>query len=182
MGDNWERCLFIYSCYAQQISFEINLNSKEIRRAGHEYMNKHTPHARISVLVTSPAKNVYCLQTLAKIAVSLLEYSDEYHEEYPFSYILVRSIKADKNQTCQLCSIFFVKAITFEFWLHQLYKQILKGYLAVLPILIVDHGNTARESGLQSNMAYASKYDCHAFLISVISISNFKMYYYKTGL
>ena len=57
------------------------------------------------------------------------------------------SIKADKNQTCQLCSIFFVKAITFEFWLHQLYRQILKNYLAVLPILIVDHGNTARESG-----------------------------------
>ena len=75
----------------------------------------NTPPPRISVLVTSPAKNVYCLQTLAKIAVSLLEYSDEYHEEYPFSYI---SIKADKNQTFQLCSIFFVKAITFEFWLH----------------------------------------------------------------
>ena len=46
--------------------------------------------------------------------------------------------------TCQLCCIFFVKAITFEFWLHQLYRQSL--YLAVLPILIV-HSNTARESG-----------------------------------
>ena len=43
LSDNWEGCLFIYSCYAQQISFEINLNSKEIRRAGHEYMNKHPP-------------------------------------------------------------------------------------------------------------------------------------------
>ena len=81
-------------------------------------MNNPLPPPRISVLVTSPAKNVYCLQTLAKIAVSLLEYSDEYHEEYPFSYISVYSIKADKNQTCQLCSIFFVKAITFEFWSH----------------------------------------------------------------
>ena len=49
--------------------------------------------------------------------------------------------------TCQLCRIFFVKAITFEFWLHQLYRQILKSYLAVLPILIVDHSNTAKESG-----------------------------------
>ena len=49
--------------------------------------------------------------------------------------------------TCQLCCIFFVKAITFEFqWLYQLYRQILKSYLAVLPILIVDHSNTARES------------------------------------
>ena len=37
--------------------------------------------------------------------------------------------------------------ITFEFWLHQLYRQILKGYLAVLPIPMVDHSNTARESG-----------------------------------
>ena len=48
--------------------------------------------------------------------------------------------------TRQLCSIVFVKAITFEFWLHQLYRQILKSYLSVLPILIVDHSNTARES------------------------------------
>ena len=80
------------------------------------------------------------MENRLKIAVSLLEYSDEYHEEYPFSYILVHSIKADKNQTCQLCSIFFVKAITFEFWLHQLYRQIMKSYLAVLPILIVVFG------------------------------------------
>ena len=54
---------------------------------------------RISILVTSPANNVNCLQTMAKIDVSLLEYSDEYREEYPFSYISVHSIKADKNQT-----------------------------------------------------------------------------------
>ena len=82
-----------------------------------------------------------CLQTLAKAAVSLLEHSDDYHH---FSYISLHSIKA---MTCQLCYIFFVKAITFEFWLHQLYRQSLKSYLAVLPILIVDHSNTARESG-----------------------------------
>ena len=44
-------------------------------------------------------------------------------------------------------TIIFVKAITFEFWLYQLYRQSLKSYLAVLPILIVDHSNTARESG-----------------------------------
>ena len=50
--------------------------------------------------------------------------------------------------TCQLCCIFFVISITFEFWLHQRYRQILKSYLAVLPILIVDHSNTARESGV----------------------------------
>ena len=62
-----------------------------------------------------------------------------------------------------MCSIFFVKAITFEFWLHQLYRQILKSYLAVLPILIVDHSSTARESWYN-----ASNYDRHAFLISVI--------------
>ena len=46
--------------------------------------------------------------------------------------------------TYQLCCIFFVKAITFEFWLHQLYRQSLKSYLAVLPI---DYSNTVRESG-----------------------------------
>ena len=40
----------MYSCYARRISFEINSNSKEIRRAEHEYMNKHPP---INVLVTS---------------------------------------------------------------------------------------------------------------------------------
>ena len=35
-----------------------------------------------------------CLQTLAKVAVSLLEHSDEYHKEYHFSYISLHSIKA----------------------------------------------------------------------------------------
>ena len=39
-----------------------------------------------------------------------------------------------------------MKPITFEFWLQQLYRQSLKSYLAVLPIPIVDHSNTARES------------------------------------
>ena len=63
--------------------------------------------------------------------------------------------------------MFFVKAITFKFWLHQLYRQSLKRYLAVLPILIVDHSNTARESGFAHKYG-ASRYDCHAFLISVI--------------
>ena len=126
------------------------------------------------ILVTSPAKNVYCLQTLAKIAVSLLEYSDEYHEEYPFSYISVHSIKADKNQTCQLCSIFFVKGITFEFWLHQLYRQILKAYLTV------DHSNTARESG------FGIKYGiCLKVWLSCIpnisNISNLKCITIKQG-
>ena len=36
-------CIFIYSCSARRISFEMNLISKEIRRAEHEYMNIHTP-------------------------------------------------------------------------------------------------------------------------------------------
>ena len=45
LSGNWEggECLFIYSCYARRIFFEINSNSKEIRRAEHEYMNKHPP-------------------------------------------------------------------------------------------------------------------------------------------
>ena len=46
------QCLFIYSCYARQISFKINSNSKKVRRAEHEYMNKY-PLPPISVLVTS---------------------------------------------------------------------------------------------------------------------------------
>ena len=74
-----------------------------------------------------------------------------------------------RPMTCQLCCIFFVKAITLEFWLHQLYRQSLKSYLAILPILIVDHSNTARESGFCNQIWYhASRYDCHTFLISVI--------------
>ena len=54
LSDNWgkgER-LFIYSCYARRISFEIHSNSNELRLAEHEYMNKHPPPP-ISVLVTS---------------------------------------------------------------------------------------------------------------------------------
>ena len=45
----------MYSCYSRRISFEINSNSKEIRRAEDEYMNKHPPPPTlpISVLVTS---------------------------------------------------------------------------------------------------------------------------------
>ena len=35
-------CIFIYSCYAGLISFEVNLISKEISRAEPEYMNIHT--------------------------------------------------------------------------------------------------------------------------------------------
>ncbi len=37
-------CIFIYSCSARRISFEMNLISKEIRRAEHEYMNIHPPN------------------------------------------------------------------------------------------------------------------------------------------
>ena len=36
--------LFIYSCYARRISFEINSNSKQIRRVEHEHMNKLPPN------------------------------------------------------------------------------------------------------------------------------------------
>ena len=85
-----------------------------------------------------------CLQTLAKAAVSLLEHSDDYHKEYNFSYISLHSIKA---YDLPIVLHIFCEAITFEFWLHQLYRQSLKSYLAVLPILIVDHSNTARGSG-----------------------------------
>ncbi len=37
-------CIFIYSCSARRISFEIKFISKEIRRAEHEYMNIHPPN------------------------------------------------------------------------------------------------------------------------------------------
>ena len=33
----------MYSCSAGRISFEFKLISKEIRRAQHEYVNKHPP-------------------------------------------------------------------------------------------------------------------------------------------
>ena len=35
--------IHIFVLCSTDISFEINSNSKEIRRAEHEYMNKHTP-------------------------------------------------------------------------------------------------------------------------------------------
>ncbi len=43
--------IFIYSCSARLISFEMNLISKEIRRAEHEYMNIPPPPP-INALVT----------------------------------------------------------------------------------------------------------------------------------
>ena len=46
--------IHIFVLCSTDISFEINSNSKEIRRAEHEYMNKHPPTSPpISVLVTS---------------------------------------------------------------------------------------------------------------------------------
>ena len=71
-----------------------------------------------------------CLQTLAKVAVSLLQYSDEYGEEVleEVSYASLHSIKASD---LPIVLHIVVKAIAFEFWSHQLYRQILKNYLAV---------------------------------------------------
>ena len=37
------RVVYSYIPHARRISFEINLNSKEFRWAGHEYMNKPPP-------------------------------------------------------------------------------------------------------------------------------------------
>ena len=59
IGEGGGGCLFIYSCYARRISLDINSNSKEIRGAEHEYMNKHHP---ISVVVTSLYTFIYLLQ------------------------------------------------------------------------------------------------------------------------
>ena len=44
-------CMFIYSCSARLISFEKQRNSKEIRRAEHEYMIIPPPPP-INALVT----------------------------------------------------------------------------------------------------------------------------------
>ena len=49
--------------------------------------------------------------------------------------------------TCQLCCIFFVKAITFEFWLHQLYRQSEKLSSCITNTNSRPYSNTARESG-----------------------------------
>ena len=46
-------CIFIYSCSARRVSFQIHqfeYDLKEARQAEHEYMNIHIP---INVLVTS---------------------------------------------------------------------------------------------------------------------------------
>ncbi len=42
-GGGGGKGIFIYSCSTQLISFEMNLISKEIRRAEHEYMNIPPP-------------------------------------------------------------------------------------------------------------------------------------------
>ncbi len=44
IGGGGGGCIFIYSCSARRISFEIKFISKEIRRAEHEYMNIHPPN------------------------------------------------------------------------------------------------------------------------------------------
>ncbi len=44
--------MLIYSCSARLISFEMNLISKEIRRAEHEYLNIPPPPHTINVLIT----------------------------------------------------------------------------------------------------------------------------------
>ncbi len=50
--------IIIYSCSARRISFEMNLISKKIRRAEHEYMNIHTP---INASYTTGAQfQLYC--------------------------------------------------------------------------------------------------------------------------
>ena len=48
-------CLFIYSCSARLVSFQIDLNliSKETSRAEHEYMNKHPLPPPINALATA---------------------------------------------------------------------------------------------------------------------------------
>ena len=46
-------CIFIYSCFARQISFQIDqfeFDLKKIGRAEHEYMNIHPP---INILATA---------------------------------------------------------------------------------------------------------------------------------
>ena len=88
MSDNWGggEGLLIHSRYARRISFEIYSNSKEIRRAEHEYMNKRPP---ISVLVTSlrrticysililviPCINYLCDSVSHNLFRSLVQYS-----------------------------------------------------------------------------------------------------------
>ena len=46
-------CIFIYSGSARLVSFEIKLISKEVSRAGPEYMNKHPSPPPVSVLATA---------------------------------------------------------------------------------------------------------------------------------
>ncbi len=70
-------CIFIYSCSARRISFEMNLISKEIRRAEHEYMNIHPP---INALVTP-------LIPIAPRAISCTEIGGDF-----FSYIIPRDV------------------------------------------------------------------------------------------
>ena len=52
--------IFIYSCSARRISFEIKFISKEIRRAEHEYMNIHPPPP-INALVTPLVEEQPCI-------------------------------------------------------------------------------------------------------------------------
>ena len=92
--------LFIYSCYARRISFEINSNSKEIRRVEHEYMNKHTPPP-ISLLVTSlvhpyvPGASYYACAMLMSM---LMMHTSLYFLVLSFGLPCVDAYVASENQ------------------------------------------------------------------------------------
>ena len=59
------------SCYARRISFEINSNSKEIRRVEHEYMNKHLPP--ISVIIDYRSLTACSLSYFNSYYIDLLQ-------------------------------------------------------------------------------------------------------------
>ena len=84
---------------------------------------------------------------------------------HTFQFTLLRPIRI---RLANCAAYFLWKQLHMNFRCTNSTDRFYKSYLGVLPILIVDHSNTGRESGLQSNMVYPSKYDCHAFLISVI--------------
>ena len=79
LSDNWGRGgggLFIYLCYARRISFEINSNSKEMRRAEHEYINKHPPSSYVPYFENIPVVAKCTLFRPTRIGDILGEFND----------------------------------------------------------------------------------------------------------
>ena len=63
-------CIFIYSCFARQISFQIEFDLKRNSSGRNEYMHEYTPPPQINVLATALEVVFESCNTLVKMTVN----------------------------------------------------------------------------------------------------------------